>query len=117
MGVESLEAAIRRVGSPVELLRNSAVRPHTFPVAPELTNWRSEQQAWRTSCALFDQESGWIPTAVPAISGPEMREYREWGEQPNSGKPAVERHRQVEIRATVAPAPYVREVRDSYRKS
>ena len=35
-----------------------------------------------------------------------------WGEQPNSAKPAVERHRQVEIRATVAPAPYVREVRD-----
>ncbi|MCI2415867.1 aminomethyl transferase family protein [Saccharopolyspora sp. K220] len=55
MGVESLEAAIRRVGSPLELLRNSTVRPHTFPVAPEFTNWRSEQRAWRTSCALFDQ--------------------------------------------------------------
>ncbi|MBP2326958.1 glycine cleavage system aminomethyltransferase T [Kibdelosporangium banguiense] len=55
MGVESLEAAIRRAGSPVELLRNSAVRPMTFPIAPEFTNWRSEQQAWRTSCALLDQ--------------------------------------------------------------
>ncbi|GHE80297.1 glycine cleavage system protein T [Amycolatopsis deserti] len=55
MGVESLEAAIQRVGSPVELLRNSHVRPITFPVAPEFTNWRSEQQAWRTSCALLDQ--------------------------------------------------------------
>ncbi len=52
---ESLEAAIARVGSPVELLRNSAARPHTFPVLPEFTNWRSEQQAWRTSCVLFDQ--------------------------------------------------------------
>jgi vanillate/3-O-methylgallate O-demethylase len=40
-----------------------------------------------------------------------------WGEEPNSAKPAVERHRQVEIRATVAPAPYVRAVRDSYRAS
>lgn len=39
-----------------------------------------------------------------------------WGEEPNSDKPAVEPHRQVEIRATVAPAPYVQEVRDSYRK-
>ena len=38
-----------------------------------------------------------------------------WGERPNSAKPIVERHRQVGIRATVAPAPYVREVRDSYR--
>jgi glycine cleavage system aminomethyltransferase T len=55
MGVESLEAAIERVGSPVGLLRNSVVRPMTFPVAPEFTNWRSEQQAWRTSCALLDQ--------------------------------------------------------------
>ncbi|WP_239154521.1 hypothetical protein [Amycolatopsis sp. FDAARGOS 1241] len=40
-----------------------------------------------------------------------------WGEDPNSTKPGVERHRQVGIRATVAPAPYVQEVRDSYRKS
>ena len=55
MGFESLESAIQRVGSPVELLRNSTVRPHTFPVAPEFTNWRSEQTAWRTSCALLDQ--------------------------------------------------------------
>ena len=38
-----------------------------------------------------------------------------WGERPNTGKPAVEPHRQVGIRATVAPAPFVREVRDSYR--
>jgi vanillate/3-O-methylgallate O-demethylase len=51
----SLEAAIERAGSPVELLRNSSARPHLFPVAPEFTNWRSEQRAWRTSCVLFDQ--------------------------------------------------------------
>lgn len=55
MGVESLEVAIQRVGSPVELLRNSTVRPMTFPVTPEFTNWRSEQQAWRTSCTLLEQ--------------------------------------------------------------
>jgi vanillate/3-O-methylgallate O-demethylase len=55
MALESLEAAVRRAGSPVALLRNSTVRPHTFPVAPEFTNWRTEQQAWRTSCALLDQ--------------------------------------------------------------
>ena len=55
MGSESLEKAIARAGSPVDLLRNSAARPHTFPVEPEFTNWRSEQEAWRTSCALLDQ--------------------------------------------------------------
>lgn len=40
-----------------------------------------------------------------------------WGESPNSGKPGVEPHRQVEIRATVAPCPYSQEARDSYRKA
>jgi glycine cleavage system aminomethyltransferase T len=55
MDSESLEAAIGRAGSPVELLRQSTARPHAFPVPPEFTNWRSEQQAWRSSCALFDQ--------------------------------------------------------------
>jgi vanillate/3-O-methylgallate O-demethylase len=55
MGAISLEAAIRLAGSPVELLRQSNARPHAFPVAPEFTNWRTEQHAWRTSCVLFDQ--------------------------------------------------------------
>src|SRR5580693_7220884 len=55
MGSESLEAAITRAGSAVELLRQSTARPHAFPVAPEFTNWRTEQNAWRTSCVLFDQ--------------------------------------------------------------
>jgi vanillate/3-O-methylgallate O-demethylase len=38
-----------------------------------------------------------------------------WGEQPNSAKPQVEEHRQVEIRATVAPAPYAEFAREKYR--
>lgn len=40
-----------------------------------------------------------------------------WGEQPNSRKPAVEPHRQVEIRATVAPAPYSQAARENYRRN
>jgi vanillate/3-O-methylgallate O-demethylase len=51
----NLEAAIGRAGSAVELLRQSAARAHAFPVAPEFTNWRSEQEAWRSTCVLFDQ--------------------------------------------------------------
>lgn len=39
-----------------------------------------------------------------------------WGEDPVSAKPAVERHRQVEIRATVEPAPYSRFARENYRR-
>jgi vanillate/3-O-methylgallate O-demethylase len=55
MSSESLQAALTRVGSPVELLRNLAFPPSTFPVQPEFTNWRSEQRSWLESCALLDQ--------------------------------------------------------------
>jgi vanillate/3-O-methylgallate O-demethylase len=55
MSSESLAAALARVGSPVELLRNLAFPPSTFPVQPEFTNWRSEQKAWLETCALLDQ--------------------------------------------------------------
>lgn len=55
MTVENMETAIQRSGGPVALLRNSPIRPHTFPVAAEFTNWRSEQSAWREGCALLDQ--------------------------------------------------------------
>src|SRR5262245_59228616 len=53
--VENLDAAIERVGNPVELLRNSLYPAFEFPITPEFTNWRSEQAAWRETCALFDQ--------------------------------------------------------------
>lgn len=55
MTSESLAEAIARVGNPVELLRNVSARAHTFPVAPEFSNWRSEQRAWVETCALLDQ--------------------------------------------------------------
>ncbi|KRA25556.1 glycine cleavage system protein T [Microbacterium sp. Root61] len=52
---ESLAAAIERVGSAVQLLRNAPALPTVFPVTPEFSNWRSEQQSWRSSVALLDQ--------------------------------------------------------------
>lgn len=52
---ESLADAIARAGSAVELLRNAPARPTIFPVTPEYSNWRSEQQSWRSTVALLDQ--------------------------------------------------------------
>lgn len=40
-----------------------------------------------------------------------------WGESPVSRKPGVEPHRQVAIRATVAPVPFSRSAREGYRST
>jgi vanillate/3-O-methylgallate O-demethylase len=55
MSQESVEQAIERAGGAARLLRNSPIRPHTFPVQAEFSNWRTEQRAWRDSVALLDQ--------------------------------------------------------------
>src|SRR5579875_3389185 len=55
MSDESLAAAIARVGSPVEVLRNQDWPAFTFPVAPEFTNWLDEQRPWSTTVAVMDQ--------------------------------------------------------------
>ena len=55
MTTESLSQALARTGNPVDFLRNSQARPTVFPVAPEFSNWRSEQHSWRETVALLDQ--------------------------------------------------------------
>jgi len=56
MTPKNLEEAIQAAGSPVELLRNSQMGPNVYPVIPaEYSNWRAEQVAWQTTCALFNQ--------------------------------------------------------------
>jgi glycine cleavage system aminomethyltransferase T len=52
---------------------------------------------------------------VHSVTGTELTVV--WGEDPNTSKPQVEPHRQVRIRATVAPAPYVDFARTNYRKN
>ncbi len=56
MSNQSLEQLLKTVKSPVEMLRNSKIGAYVYPVvAPEFSNWRDEQKAWRTSAVLFDQ--------------------------------------------------------------
>jgi len=55
MDVESLEAKLARFPSAVAMLRNGPSGAHPFPMRPEYSNWRDEQQAWSTTAVVFDQ--------------------------------------------------------------
>ncbi|MDD7972061.1 vanillate/3-O-methylgallate O-demethylase [Roseinatronobacter alkalisoli] len=53
---QSLATKMAATGNPVQMLRNSKVGMYVYPVvAPEFSNWRVEQEAWRKSAVLFDQ--------------------------------------------------------------
>ncbi len=68
-------------------------------------------------CGYVTNEQAFLSLASIDESVPEGAEVEVvWGEEPNSRKPAVEPHRQVRIRATVAPAPFSRFAREQYRK-
>ncbi|MCG6903511.1 MAG: aminomethyl transferase family protein [Rhodobacter sp.] len=52
----NLSHAMSQHKNPVEMLRNSKIGMYVYPVvAPEYTNWRDEQRAWRDTAVLFDQ--------------------------------------------------------------
>jgi vanillate/3-O-methylgallate O-demethylase len=56
MTMSNLEQVLNAAGNPVDMLRNSQVGAYVYPVvAPEFSNWRSEQWAWQHSAVLFDQ--------------------------------------------------------------
>lgn len=54
--MKSLEDILQQVDNPVHMLRNSKIGAYVYPiVAPEFTNWRDEQRAWRETAVLYDQ--------------------------------------------------------------
>lgn len=56
MSASSLQALMNEQGNVVEMLRNSKTGIYVYPVvAPEFSNWRDEQRAWRDAAVLFDQ--------------------------------------------------------------
>jgi glycine cleavage system aminomethyltransferase T len=68
-------------------------------------------------CGYIANEQSFVSLAsldpAAATTGTEVTVL--WGEEPNSAKLQVEPHRQVAVRATVAPAPLVQYARESYR--
>jgi vanillate/3-O-methylgallate O-demethylase len=77
------------------------------PVGASMFAGYSYNERAMLSLGIIDQEYAVPGTPVTLV----------WGE-PDGGtsKPPVERHRQIEIRATVAPVPYAREVRETYHQ-
>jgi glycine cleavage system aminomethyltransferase T len=70
-------------------------------------------------CGYLANEEAFVSLASvdTAFAEPGTRLTVVWGEEPNSEKPQVEPHAQMEIRATVAPAPYAEFARRGYRAS
>ena len=56
MAASNLDQVLNAQGNIVDMLRNSQLGAYVYPVvAPEFSNWRSEQWAWQHSAVLFDQ--------------------------------------------------------------
>jgi vanillate/3-O-methylgallate O-demethylase len=73
MSGKSLEDVLNSVDSTVDMLRNSQIGAYVYPVvAPEFTNWRDEQRAWRDSAVLFDQSHH---MAELTVSGPDAHRF------------------------------------------
>jgi vanillate/3-O-methylgallate O-demethylase len=75
MSHQNLESVLKAAGNPVAMLRNSQLGAYVYPVvAPEFSNWRDEQRAWRETCVLFDQSHHMVdlfikgPDAVKLVS-------------------------------------------------
>jgi vanillate/3-O-methylgallate O-demethylase len=70
MNPKNLEEAIAAAGSPVEMLRNSQIGAYVYPVvAPEFSNWRDEQRAWRETCVLYDQSHHMVDLFIEGRDG------------------------------------------------
>lgn len=72
MTSETLQDKIDRFGSAAEMLRNNPGGRFQFPIAPEFSNWRDEQDAWRKTVVL--QDMSFHMTEVH-VEGPEVMAF------------------------------------------
>ena len=113
----AIGASLRAEGIPAKFLELPKARYATHQydqilVGDELVGISSDcgyiaNERCFVSLALVDASSAEPGTEVVVV----------WGEEPNSAKPGVEPHAQVEIRATVAPAPLPTFARTTYRSA
>jgi vanillate/3-O-methylgallate O-demethylase len=76
MSYSSLEEKLQSVGNPVEMLRNSQIGAYVYPVvAPEFSNWRDEQRAWRETAVLYDQSHHMAELTVKGPDAEDLLSY------------------------------------------
>jgi vanillate/3-O-methylgallate O-demethylase len=86
MTTRSLEDVLAEAGNPVDMLRNSQIGAYVYPVvAPEFSNWRDEQRAWRETAVLYDQSHHMAelmvegPDATELLSGLAINSFADFG--------------------------------------
>lgn len=100
----SLQDAINAAGGPLALLRSGS-GGFPLPIKPEFTNWRDEQESWRTTAALMDLSHHMNDLEADLTYGDEVELV--WGEPDGgSANPLVERHTQTTIRAVIQRRPF-----------
>lgn len=67
----SLQSLLDSTENVVDMLRNAQTGPNVYPVDPEYTNWRDEQEAWQKACVLFDLSYHMVDLA---LEGPDALE-------------------------------------------
>jgi len=76
MSPRNLEEVLKAAGNTVDLLRNSQIGAYVYPVvAPEFSNWRSEQEAWRKSAVLFDQSHHMVDLFIEGPHATKLLSY------------------------------------------
>jgi vanillate/3-O-methylgallate O-demethylase len=67
----TLEEEITKAGGALALLRSGRSGTFPFPIRAEFTNWRDEQESWRTTAALMDLSHHMLDLTV---EGPDVFE-------------------------------------------
>ena len=113
----TIGASLRAEGAPAKFLELPKSRYATHQYDTILVDDR--QVGISSDCGYIANERSFLSLAIVdaehATPGTEVVVV--WGEDPNTTKPGVEPHEQVEIRATVAPVPLPTFARTMYRSA
>lgn len=111
----TIGASLRAEGAPAKFMEFPKARYSTHQY--DMVMVGDEMVGFSSDCGYIANERCFVSLAtVDAVfADPGTEVVVVWGEKPNSSKPAVEPHAQVEVRATVAPAPLPSFARTTYR--